>query len=183
MATNAFFVSETWIKDNTPLTSNVDAKEIYPFINVAQDIWIQDKVGSKLYNRLKAGIIANDLNANEIALLELIRPSLAYYILYEAIPFLANKLRNIGIVETADNKQKNADRADRKELRQEILNKAEYYMQRINDYLCKNGNLFPEYVTPDCPISPNRSSGYTCDLDLSHDYRSLDRDWIRKYYF
>lgn len=179
MNTFAFFVSEDWIKTNTPLTENVDVKEIYPFIKSSQDIYIQDKLGSKLYNRLIDGVINNNLNANEIELLMLIRPSLAYYCVHEALPFLANKLRNIGIVETADVKQKNADRADRKELRQECLNKAEFYMQRVNDYLCKNGKLFAEYITPDNPLTPNKSNSFTCDLDLSDD---IDKHWIKKYY-
>lgn len=176
----AQFINEEFLKDYTPLTQNVDVKEYLPFVDIAMDIYIQDKIGSKLYTRLQAGIIAGDLNNDETNLLILIRQSLAFYVLYEAIPFLANKLRNIGIVETADTKQHNADRADRKELRQELLNKAEYYIQRVNDYLCKNGKLFPEYVSPDCPISPNHSSSYTCDLDLSDIH--VDKNWIRKYY-
>lgn len=176
----AQFIDEEYLKDYTPLTQNVDVKEYLPFVDIAMDIYIQDKIGSKLYTRLQNGIVAADLNANETALLVLIRPSLAFYVLYEALPFLANKLRNIGIVETADIKQHNADRADRKELRQELLNKAEYYIERVNDYLCKNGKLFPEYVTPDSPISPNHKSGYTCDLDLSD---NCDFDWIKKYYY
>ena len=178
---NVLFISENWLKDNTPLTQNIDIQELYPFFIVAQDIWVQDKVGSKLYDRLKDGVTNNNLNSDEITLIQLLRPSLAYYIAFEALPFLAVKIRNIGVVETADNKQKNAERADRKELRQEILNKAEYYMERVNDYLCHNGKLFPEYVQPNCDLPGNKASGYTCELYLDP-YFNIDNDWIRKNY-
>ena len=186
MATGIQFLTEEWLKDNTPLTDNIDVKEIYPFINAAQDIYIKDKLGKGLYDRLWDGIDNNNLNSDEINLLVLIRPCLAYYIVYEALPFLNAKIRNIGVVETADAKQANADRADRKELRAEVLRKAEYYLVRINNYLCTNYALFPEYDHSTCGCcgdnGPNKQSGYTCDLNLDNDYNCLDREWIKKYY-
>ena len=167
---NAFFISEQYLKDNSPLTSNIDVKEIYPFINNAQDIYIQDRLGSKLYNRLKDGIINANLNNDEKTLLDLIRPTLAYYISYEAFPFLAIKIRNKGVIETADDKVTNADRADRRDLRQELRNKAEYYMKRVEQYMCQFGKLYPEYITPDWPIGPHNGQAYKADIALGYDH-------------
>lgn len=184
--TQAIFISENWIKNNTPLPTNIDAKEIYPFYKVAQDKYIRDILGDALYNSLSNSIIASKgspgvpLTALEITLLELIRPSLAYYCCYEAIPFLATKIKNIGVNSTADDKQINAELARVKELRQELLNNAQYYLVRVEKYLCKNHSLYPDYIYTNPDVNPNTHRGYTCDLYIDPCF--IDEKFVRQYY-
>ena len=180
MATQAIFISENWIKTNTPLPSNMDVHEIYPFYKVAQDKYIRDILGDALYNRLSDGIINNNLNGDEVTLLELIRPSLGYYCVYEAMPFLATKIKNIGVNQTADDKQTNAEAARVKELRQEVLNNAQYYLVRVEKYLCHNHSLYPEYVYTNEDVNPNKHRGYTSDLYVDPCF--IDEKFVRQYY-
>ena len=161
---NGFFVTENWMKDNTPLCKNIDVKDIYPFINIAQDKYIKDLLGSKFFDSLKVKIVASTLSADEIVLCKLIRPCLSFYICVEAMPFLGTKLRNKGILQAQGDTVLNAELNTMKYLRQECINQAEYYLKRIQDYLCDNGNLFSDYKNPDCPIHPHNRPGDDCDL-------------------
>jgi len=96
----AFFISENWLKTKTPLNQHCDIALIVPWIGVAQDLACQRVLGTALYTRLMAGIVANDLNTNETALIELVRPALAYYTVAYALPFVHAQIRNAGVVKT-----------------------------------------------------------------------------------
>ena len=186
MSQLAIFISEVWLKDNTPIPTNMDVKEIYPFYKLAQDKYIRDVLGDKLYNSLSLAIIATKgspvipLSADELTLLELLRQTLGYYCVYEAMPFLATKIKNIGINSTADDKQINADVSRVKELRNEVLNNAEYYMVRVEKYLCKYHHLYPDYVFTNDDVNPNKNAGYSCDLYIDPDF--IDEKFVRQYY-
>lgn len=177
---NAFFVSENWIKNNTPITSNVDIQEIYPFVGLAQDIYMGQKIGTPLYERLKDGLINSNLTQDETNLISVFRPSIAYYIALEALPFISDKIRNIGVVETADTKQTTTDLERLRRLENKLKNSAEFYMTKVDEYLCKNGNLFP--LLEGCHGCNDKARTYTCDLYLDND-DYIDRDWIRRNYY
>jgi hypothetical protein len=49
---NAFFISETYLKDNTPLSRNIDMVELYPFAKTAEEVYIQEAIGTNLYDDL-----------------------------------------------------------------------------------------------------------------------------------
>lgn len=179
---NAFFVSENWMKDNTPLCKNIDVKEIYPHINVAQDKYIKDLLGSKFFDSLKTKIIAATLSDDEKVLIKLIRPCLSWYICYEALPFLSDKIRNKGVLRSAGTDLTNSEVSVVKYLRQECLNQAEYYLKRIQDYLCENHNLFTDYDHPDNPIYPSNRNGSGCDLAFDiHDPSYIDLAFYKKW--
>ena len=83
MANTALLVSEQRLKQWTNLDENVRIQEITPFILQAQDIYIQDTLGTLFFNRIKDGIIDNDLNADETTFLaDYIGPCLMQFALY-----------------------------------------------------------------------------------------------------
>jgi hypothetical protein len=176
----AIFISEQWLKNNTVLPYNLDVKEYYSFLKIAQDTYIRDVLGDSLYDKLSTNLIAATLTPDQTKLLEMIRPSLAQYIIYKALPFLRDKIKNIGIVSTADDKQNRSDDKAFDRLRQEILDTAEYYMVRVQKYLCHNKALFPEYNYSNSDVNPNNTSGYTCDLYI--DPLFVDEKFIKTYY-
>lgn len=168
MATNAFLISETYLKDNSPLSGNVDIAEIYPYTKTAEDIYIHEAIGTCLYDRLIAGVIANNLNANETVLVKKLRDVLVWYTCYDALPFIAIKVRNIGVVKQIGDKLESATTSDLSFLRKECKNKGDFYLKRVQDYLCCNGNLFPEYscncAKCDKLIPNTKSPGTSCDV-------------------
>ena len=182
-ASNGFFFSELYMKANTAVSSNVDYSDIRPFIEVAQDQLIRSRIGKTLYERLKQSIINLDYNSHELDLLVFIRPAVCYYTVYLALPFLQTKIRNKGIVKGTDNNIQTVSRQDMLDLRQEFLQMSNYYMKNLNDWLCLNSGLFPEYVDPD-PLN-NKHYQEPFDLGGFMSYKGyglgyLDRDLILK---
>jgi hypothetical protein len=64
-------VSEQRMKQWTSLDNNIRIDVLTPSILQAQDIYIQDTLGTPFYKRLKEGIVAMILNANESAFLKI----------------------------------------------------------------------------------------------------------------
>ena len=46
---SALFIDDQYLKDYTPLGKSVDINEIYPFVEEAQNVYIQDVLGTPLY--------------------------------------------------------------------------------------------------------------------------------------
>ncbi len=163
----AYFIREDYLKKQTAITQNVDPMEVFPFVRTAQEDYIQDAIGYKLYNRLITGLIAstpgtNDaLTADEIDLLILLRQALAWYAAYDAMPGIAFKLTNKGILEFSGDNSNNATDSSFKMLRSHYRTKAEMCMQRVQDYLCLNGQLFPEYISPGNTLPPHKDAPYS----------------------
>ena len=67
---NTLFISVSSIKERTGLHANVDDKLVLPEIKTAQDMYIHPLLGSALYERLQNGIVANNLDSDEVALLD-----------------------------------------------------------------------------------------------------------------
>ena len=95
MSNKALFVDIDDVKRHTVLSGNIDDDKLVQFIEIAQDIRIQDYLGSDLYERLQEGILNNNLNTNEKMLLDTyITPMLIHWGASEAIPFLSYKFSN-----------------------------------------------------------------------------------------
>lgn len=179
---NGFFVSQNWMSENTPLCKNIDVAEFYPYFNIAQDKYVKDLLGSKFFDSLRAKLIAGTLSGDEKTLIKLIRPCLAFYICVETLPFLGPKLRNKGILEAGGDNLKNSELSVIKYLRQECLNQAEYYLKRVQEYLCDNDDLFPDYKSPENPIWPSNRLGSGCDLAFDiHDISNIDTEFYKKW--
>lgn len=185
MATKAYFISETYLKDNSPLSGNIDIAELYPFAKTAEDIYIQEAIGTSLYEDLIAKVIADpDLSGytNELTLALKLRQMLLWYTCYDAIPFIATKIRNIGVVNQSGENLNNTDKANEWALRKECLDKAKFYEKRVQEYLCSYGNLFTAYVdgTKD-QIAPNTDTP-TVNMDIAFDKRNYSScSCINKY--
>lgn len=166
MAT-VLFIGEQYLKDKTVLSNNIDVELITPNIEYSQDAYIQPVLGSKFYTSLQASYSAQTLNSYETELVNLIKQALAYRAAESSLPFINLQIRNKGINKLNSENAVQADIAEMKYLRETLKSRSEFYEQRIQDYLSKNGNQFPNYVSPDNPISPDKSSSFTCDLYTS----------------
>jgi hypothetical protein len=187
MAT-AHFMTEQYLKDNTPVTWNVNIKEIYPFARTAEEIYIQEAIGSKLFDRLVESLNASPKNttADEITLLKKIRSSLVWFTLFDALPFLDFKIRSIGVVRQSGDNLQNAGRDDISYLRKECKNKADFYLRRVQDYLCEFQELYSEYRTGTWGCSemfPNSNVSNSSDLaiDKNDSTSGYDTEFAREW--
>ena len=183
----AFFISEKYLKDNSPLSGNIDINEVYPFAKSAEETYIQEVVGTRLFNKLISTLNASpqDPNADEITLMKKIRSCLVWYTCYDAIPFLATKIRNIGVVKQEGGDLKSASEAEVKDLIKKCWDKGEFYKKLLQMYLCENSSKFPEYNCGGCSeLAPNPHINNTSDLAIDkndNDNRNAEyyRKWIK----
>lgn len=181
---SAFFITERYLKNNSPLGDNIDVKEIYPYAKTCEDIYIQELIGTCLYDRLVESLNASpsDYNSDEETLMKMIRTALVWLICFEATPFIWMKLRPIGLVKQAGENMESVSMAEMNMIRKEQKNKADFYLKRIQDYLCCNGSLFPEYkcTCSRCSITPG-SVKPSCDLAFERDYDEEYKNFYKKW--
>lgn len=144
----ALFISEKYIKENTPVDDNVDMKKILPTIWMCQIQYIQNLLGTQLYNELISEVEAGSISANNLILIDdYIADCLTYWCMYELqIPLLFN-FRNKS---TATNNSDYSNPISTKELSRienRFKDKAEFFSVRVSKYLCANTDLYPLYMT------------------------------------
>ena len=81
---NVLLISEQKLKDNTPITDNVDSSELRFAIQQSQAIQIQETLGTNLYEKILQLVDTGDINlagnANYKSLLDnYIQPTLIAY--------------------------------------------------------------------------------------------------------
>ena len=64
---------------------------------------------------------------------------------YHAIPFLRFKIENGNIYSKTSETGNALSTEEAQHLREEVRNTAEYYTERLIDYVCNNTSSFPEY--------------------------------------
>ena len=157
------FISENKLKKSTTINGNVDVELLRPYMKVAQDIHIHPKLGTDLYNKLQSDITGSSLTGNYQTLVEnYIQDALVHWTLYECIPFLGYKIMNKNIVRKTSEQSDNAGLDELNYLREVVRNTAEWYTERLIDYVRHNTSLFPEYNTnTNEDISPTKQNYYS----------------------
>jgi hypothetical protein len=156
-------VSEQRMKQWTNLDSNIRIDILTPSILQAQDLYIQDTLGTPFYKRLKEGVVANDLTTNESEFLkDYIGPCLMQYALYMLMPSLKYKMVEKGILNGVSEETQPTTLDEMQWLRQNTLDTAEFYNKRMLEYLKDNPGMFTLYTnpTPSDGMSPNKSNPY-----------------------
>ena len=146
MAT-ALFINRTDLVKNSILDGNrTDTDKFIQFIKVAQQIDIQNLLGTDLYNKISADIIAGTLSGNYLTLVNTyVQPTLIWFAQMNYIPFAAYQIKNGGVFKHSSETAQNVDKNEVDYLVGKAREYANYYSTRLVDYLCFNDNLFPEY--------------------------------------
>ena len=163
MANYVLFVSENKLKDSTAINGNVDVEFLLPYIKVAQTKYIHTKLGTDLYEKLQADITASTLTGAYKTLVDdYIGDSLVHWGFYECLPFLRFKVSNGNIYAKTSETGTALSTEEASSLREEVRNTAEFYTQRLIDYIKNNLSSFPEYSTnTGADISPDRDAYYS----------------------
>jgi len=169
MAKQVLLVSEQRLKQWTQLDDNVRLNEITPHILQSQDIYIQNLIGTALYTRLKAGVIADDLNADEDLLLnDYVGKTLMQYALYMILPSIKYKVVNQGIVNGTSEETAPTTLEELRYLRGTVLDTAEFYATRLVEFFRDNPGMFPEYTNPgNDGMMPDKTDQYFSGLQTN----------------
>ena len=147
MATALFIKRQDLVK-NSILDGNVDTDKFIQYIKIAQEIHIRNYLGTDLYNKIAADIIAGTLSGDYLDLVNsYIQPMLIHYAMVDYLPFAAYQVKNGGVYKHTS---ENGESATKEEI-DFLINKerdiAEYYTRRFIDYMSFNQASFPEYYT------------------------------------
>jgi hypothetical protein len=163
------WITQSYLKQLTPINNNVDVSEVANHIETCQIINTREILGKNLYDDLNTKFIAGTLNTIETELFEILKQSIAYRSSEIAIPFLHIKIRNKGVVKLRDEYAEPASLEDMKYLRHELKNRAEYFEKRAKDFLCQFSIDFPLYTqdtNPHNQVYPNYNEPYDSDIYL-----------------
>ena len=156
------FISEAKLKDSTAINLNVDVDLLLPFVREAQKHYVETALGTDLTQKLKDEIIAGTLaGAYKTLVDDYIGDMLPAYSLYHAIPFLRFKVENGNIYSKTSETGTALSTEEAQHFREEILNTASYYRERLIDYICNNTSSFPEYSTnTGSDVDPSKENYY-----------------------
>jgi len=160
------FISEEKLKDSTAINLNVDPNLLLPYVRQAQKLYVEPKLGTKLTQKLKdlitAGTIGNVANAAYKTLLDdYIGDMLPNWAFYHAVPFLRFKIENGNIYSKTSETGNALSTEESQSLREEVSNTAQYYTERLIEYITNNTGLFPEYSTNSgADVNPDRNAYY-----------------------
>ena len=142
----ALFVSRDEIVKFTALNGNIDVDNFVQWVKVAQDIHIQNYLGTKLFKKINDDIVAGTLAGNYLSLTNVyIKPMLIHWSLVEYLPFAAYTISNKGVYKHGSENATNAEKNEIDFLLEKERKIAQHYTERFIYYISFNQDLFPEY--------------------------------------
>jgi len=147
----ALFVTMTELKRKSILDGALDTDKLIQFVEVAQDVHIQNFLGTKLYEKIQTLITADTLddsaNANYKTLLNsYIKPMLIWYSQYAYIPFAAFQISNGGVFKHTSESSESATKEEIDSLTAKAKDFADFYTNRFIDFMVERSSDYPEYT-------------------------------------
>ncbi len=177
MATT-LFITEDKLKSFTGIEDNVDPVTLYPYVLQSQDLYVQQTCGTKLYNAVKNYVVDKVINGTPIpqaykTLLEdYISPMVVYYTYYLALPHIKYKTTNKGLLSGTSEVGETVSLEEVQFLMNQIQNSAQFYNERLRDFLVAYQEDYPEYqsYTNKDGMAPRRGTSYYTGLAMPNNY-------------
>ena len=145
MAT-ALLITRDDIVKLTALGGNVDIDKFIQFVLIAQDIHLQNYLGTQLLEKIQSDILANTLSGNYQILVEkYLKAMLIHWAMVEYLPFAAYTIANAGVYKHTSENSVNVEKNEVDFLIEKERSIAKNYTERFLDYISFNQDLFPEY--------------------------------------
>lgn len=158
----ANFITPEELK-NSVLNANIDTEYIQPVIDEAQSIYLREILGDRLYNTINNRIESETLDGKYLTLVEqYIKPYLTYMVQSLIVIPINFKTRNAGVINQFEQGFNTASMKDTSYVKEYYDSKAQFYGNRLTEYLQKNAADIPEYGYSDDNITqPTTSQNVT----------------------
>jgi hypothetical protein len=158
----ALFVTREDIVKFTALNGNIDTDKFIQWVKVAQDIHIQNYLGTKLFNKINDAIVANNLANPYLMLLNVyIKPMVIHWTMVEYLPFAAYTIANKGVFKHGSENSTNVEKTEVDFLVEKERSIAQNYTRRFIDYMSFNQSSFPEYNTnSNADVYPDKEASF-----------------------
>jgi hypothetical protein len=147
----------------TAMNGNVDTDNFIQYVKIAQDIHIQNYLGTDLLEKIKQDIVDEDLTGNYLALVvNYVKPMLIHWAMVEYLPFAAYTIANKGVYKHNSENATNVEKVEIDFLIEKERSIAQHYTERFIDYIAFNNDLFPEYNSnSNGDMYPDTNNNYT----------------------
>lgn len=165
-------ISASRVKKLTGVYENFYDEIIAPFVLQAQDIYVQEKLGTTFYQNLRTRVSGNTITTYERTLLnDYIAPMLANYSIYLALPSIHYRIKNKSVMVGTSEESQTASLSELNFVRSSVLDVAQFYGERMREYLRANENEFPDYILYDVDfMKPNKLNTYSQGLYIPKGY-------------
>lgn len=158
----AILITNDEIKRFSPITGNLDDDKLSVYIEMAQEIHVQNYLGSKLYEAIQVHALANTMPADYTLLIDnYIQPMLLRWALVEYLPYAPYTIANNGVFKKSTENSETVSQEEIDSLTQKYTHTATHYTKRLIDFLCSNSSDYPEFNTNvGADMRPSRNSTY-----------------------
>ena len=144
----ALFITTNDLVKHTILNGNVDPDTYTQYIFQAQQIHIQNFLGTKLYNKINDGIVASNLAAPYTTLLsDYIKMMVIHWTMVEFLPYASIKISEKGVFKHSSENSTVVDKNEIDFLVEKARTNAEWYSRRFIDFMSFNQTTYPEYTS------------------------------------
>ena len=170
---NVLLISEDLIKSITNINENLSGNYLLPAISLAQDIDVEETIGTQLLNKLKELIYNNEIKLSEnekykYLLDKYIQPFLCYATIAHLTVPVSFKIANAGILRTDDEKMTNISSNEVDKVKNYYKHIADTYKYRLQKYLIANYGDYAELQTYKsiADLKTNLYSSASCNINL-----------------
>ena len=149
MATQ-LFINRTDLARNSIMDGNISTDKFIQFVKIAQEIDVQQIMGTDLYNGLSAAMpnIDDASNARWKTILDdYIVPMLIWYAQSNYYPFAAYQVKQGGVFKHTSENSISVDKNEVDFLVEKARTNAEWYSRRFIDFMSFNQATYPEYTS------------------------------------
>jgi hypothetical protein len=141
-----FLIEISRIKEYGIIDSNVDDKLIGPTIIMVQDIWLQQLIGTDLYQQICGQVASGTVSAaNKTLLDDYIENLLHAAVVSEGLITFNYRISNKAVVTSNSDNQFPVGNAEIERIEKKWRSNAEFYGKRLTDFLCEHSSEYPLY--------------------------------------
>lgn len=168
---DVLLINENVIKSITNISENVNGGYILPAIKLAQDIDLEETIGTQLKEALQKKVFDNTITSDLVyktLLDDYIQSYLTYATIVHLIPNIAFKIANAGVLTTNDEKMNNVSPTEVDKVKWHYKHLADVYKNRLQRFLIQNYSSYPELQSYRSvqDIKANLISAASCNIQL-----------------
>lgn len=138
-------VSVDMVKELLPINENIDGGYIRPAIDMAQDFFLEETLGTVLTDKLKELVAEGGaIPAPYSTLLDKLSKMLAHYACSYIIENVGAKVANAGVLRTEDEKMYSLSQSEIALMASREIKRGDTYRGRVQRFLIANYSDFPE---------------------------------------
>lgn len=162
MAT-ALFITPKDLKQNSLIDGNVDVDKFIQFIKIAQQIHVQNYLGTALYDKISQDILDGNLTGDYLTLVrDYIKDMLIHFAMVDYLPFAAYQVSNGGVFKHTSENSESVSKEEVDTLIEKHRTFAQFYTRRFIDHMNFYSNLYPEYnASTNDDMYPDRDATFT----------------------